>query len=212
MANVLRTCPVCSIEYTASEERLKHNRQTTCSRACSYKRRAQISSEKLKGKAPNITSFKNGLIPWNKTEGLLVNCKHCNKEMRLEPNQYPRKKFCSKECSYAGRELKATFKKGEQHPAWQHGLSLNKYPSIFSPKLKRKIRARDGFKCVLCGITEQEHLQKFNRVLSVNHIDFDKNNCCETNLNTLCTSCNTKINWDRPKWADHFQKEMNYGK
>ncbi len=36
-----RTCPVCSIEYYADPQRLKHGRQTTCSRFCSYKLRAK---------------------------------------------------------------------------------------------------------------------------------------------------------------------------
>lgn len=35
-----RTCPMCGINYFADLVRLKHGRQSTCSRACSYKLRA----------------------------------------------------------------------------------------------------------------------------------------------------------------------------
>ena len=36
-----RTCPICKKTYQADPKRLKHGRQTTCSRKCSYKFRAQ---------------------------------------------------------------------------------------------------------------------------------------------------------------------------
>jgi hypothetical protein len=60
----------------------------------------------------NQTSFKKGNIPWNKTSGVHINCGHCNVDMRIEPNQVGRKKFCSKKCFYKGRELKGLFEKG----------------------------------------------------------------------------------------------------
>jgi 5-methylcytosine-specific restriction endonuclease McrA len=60
------------------------------------------------------TRFQKGLIPWNKTEGVHINCGHCGVDVRLEPNQVGRKKFCSKACFYKGRQLKGLFQKG--HP------------------------------------------------------------------------------------------------
>ena len=38
--HVNRECPVCSVSYKADPVRLRHGRQTTCSRACSYALRA----------------------------------------------------------------------------------------------------------------------------------------------------------------------------
>jgi hypothetical protein len=100
--------------------------------------------------------------------------------------------------------------KGEQHHSWKGGISRNLYPSEFNPELKLRIRTRDNFICVLCGRTEREELEELNRVLCVNHIDFDKNNCKEDNLNTLCVRCNTKINREREYWTDYFNQK--YGK
>jgi len=42
---VNRNCPVCGTSYQADPARLKHGRQTTCSRKCSYARRAEILSD-----------------------------------------------------------------------------------------------------------------------------------------------------------------------
>jgi len=36
-----RTCPICEVEYKASSTRLKHGRQITCSKSCSYEYRAR---------------------------------------------------------------------------------------------------------------------------------------------------------------------------
>jgi hypothetical protein len=211
MAFALRDCPVCKTEYSADTGRLRHNRQTTCSRECSYKFRAKKTTEALTGRPSPLKGKKTGRSSWNKTDGVHINCGHCGIDMRIEPNQVGRKRFCSKACFFSGRELKKTFGKGSAHPAWKDGLSLNKYPSAFNPTLKRKIRTRDGFICQLCEMTEKEHLQKYSRVLVVNHIDFDKQNCAESNLNTLCIPCNTRINWDREKWTAYFQGEMVNG-
>lgn len=92
----------------------------------------------------------------------------------------------------------------EKHWNWRGGISNNPYPLIFNSTLKLKIRTRDNFTCCLCGKTEREELERINRVLCVNHIDFDKNNCEERNLNTLCASCNIKINREREYWTNYF--------
>jgi len=93
----------------------------------------------------------------------------------------------------------------EKHWNWKGGISNNPYPKEFNPQLKLKIRTRDNFISCLCGRTEREELEELNRVLCVNHIDFDKNNCSENNLNTLCVRCNVKVNREREHWTDYFK-------
>ena len=104
------------------------------------------------------------------------------------------------------KKIKAVVLRGEKHPCWKGGISVNPYPNEFSPSLKRKIRERDNFTCCLCGRTEREELEELNRVLCVNHIDFNKNNCDENNLNTLCVRCNVQINRNRELWTEHFSQ------
>jgi len=154
------------------------------------------------------TEFKKGQRPWNKGRGKWRECQYCGKKMWVQRCLLDRKKFCSKDCAYKGRELKKTFEKGDKHPAWKNGESLNPYPSRFNPRLKKRVKERDNYTCQLCGITEEEHLEKVGRPLCVNHIDFNKQNCKMRNLNTLCISCNCKVNWKREKWTSYFMKEM----
>ena len=93
---------------------------------------------------------------------------------------------------------------GKNHHSWKGGIKPNPYPSEFNKALKLKIRIRDNFTCVLCGRTEREELEELNYVLCINHIDYDKQNCKESNLNTLCRRCNIKINREREYWTNYF--------
>ena len=55
---------------------------------------------------------------------------------------------------------------------------------------------RDGYKCLVCGMTNEEHISRWKRSLTVDHIDGTgtntklilKNNKLE-NLQTLCVRC-----------------------
>lgn len=114
-------------------------------------------------------------------------------------------KFHSKETKIKMSEA-GKLRIGKKNPNWKGGIYKNKYPTAFNKDLKYRIRERDNFICQLCGITEEEHQLKIRRALSVNHIDFDKNNCNENNLNTLCLSCNGKVNSNRCYWTEYFQQ------
>lgn len=102
------------------------------------------------------------------------------------------------------RKKMSEAQKGEKSYRWKGGISNNPYPSEFNVELKLKIRERDKFTCCLCGKTEREELEELNQVLCVNHINFDKNDCREGNLNTLCLRCNVKISRDRDYWINYF--------
>src|SRR3990167_985190 len=86
----------------------------------------------------------------------------------------------------------------------QHKIKLSK---ALKGKKRNTEWLRDNFICCLCGRTEREELEELNRVLSVNHIDFNKNNCKENNLNTLCLRCNVKICRQREFWTNYFNQK-----
>ena len=99
----------------------------------------------------------------------------------------------------------------ENNPNWKGGLSRTYYTLEFNKELKLKIRQRDNFICQKCGITEEEHSILYNRMLSIHHIDYNKQNCKETNLITLCTKCNSRVNFNRDYWKKYFVNgKMNY--
>ncbi len=92
----------------------------------------------------------------------------------------------------------------ERNPSWKGGISKLPYSFKFDDCLKLKIRIRDNFKCQNCEITEEEHLEKYNRALDIHHIDYNKQNCKEDNLISLCRKCNVKANHNRDYWFAYY--------
>lgn len=78
-----RTCPVCQTVYDANEARLRHGRQTTCSRRCSYELRAS-----------KLTDCRQMI------------CSSCETQFYRSPSKIKSKHrgvYCSRDCAYAGR-------------------------------------------------------------------------------------------------------------
>lgn len=78
------------------------------------------------------------------------------------------------------------------------------YPAKFNKQLKLHIRERDNHICQNCGMTEEEHLIKYQKPLEVHHINYDKNNCYESNLITVCKHCNLLANGFRDYWFAYY--------
>ena len=96
--------------------------------------------------------------------------------------------------TFLGKNNPMFGRKGKNCPSYIHGEGYYLYPKDFNSSLKRKIRKRDNFTCRNCGMTEEEHLIRYKRVLEIHHIDHNKNNNEENNLLTLCRLCNMKDN------------------
>ncbi len=91
-------------------------------------------------------------------------------------------------------------KREEASPTWNGGSSFDIYPIEWTNELKEKVRKRDKHQCQLCGIKQEDYYRK----LDVHHIDYDKSNCKEDNLITLCWKCNSKVNYNRDYWYAYF--------
>jgi hypothetical protein len=85
--------------------------------------------------------------------------------------------------------------KGIINGSWIDGRSYENYPSEFTKRLKEQIRKRDNYECQNCG-------RKGN---PVHHIDYNKQNCKENNLITLCQHCNNTANINRKYWKMFYQ-------
>ena len=110
-------------------------------------------------------------------------------------------KDCGKTITDRGRSIrcKSCANKGSRNPAWLNDLSKLGYYK-FTKSLKEKIRKRDNRKCQKCNTKEI----KLYRTLDVHHIDYDRRNCKENNLISLCSSCNLKANTNRDYWYAYF--------
>ena len=88
---------------------------------------------------------------------------------------------------------------GEINSNWQGGISRKPYSLEWSESLRRRIRDIDRHMCKSCGIREI-NLHGFHKKLDVHHIDYNKENCRETNLISVCHSCNIIANYTRDYW------------
>jgi transposase-like protein len=101
---------------------------------------------------------------------------------------------------------------GEKHPRYIDGRSFLPYPVEFNQHLKDKIRERDNYICQSCSMTEEEHLTVFGTNLHVHHVDYNKFNCLEGNLITLCNNCNNRANFNKTYWLSFFQNKIGQTK
>ena len=128
---------------------------------------------------------------WN-WKGGLPKCMDCRKELS---NYY------SKRCKSCSHKKELNFN-------WKDGISKLPYNFSFDSKLKAKIRNRDNFKCRLCNMLEEEHLTIFGTFLTIHHIDYDKQNCNDNNLISLCFYCNSRANFNRKYWTKYFKEKI----
>jgi hypothetical protein len=166
-----------------------------------------------------------------------IHCKSCAmKKLRKDPQNHPlfgktgklaanwqggktlKKTFCScgKELCQGAHYSKVTkchscAIKGKNHPNWKDGSSLEDYPSEFNTELKEQIRKRDNYKCQNCEMIEEENIIVYGRILDVHHIDYNKENCSQENLITLCQGCNLRANYNRDYWKELYTNKITKG-
>lgn len=129
-------CKICNNEFEYSHARIGVAKY--CSRKCYYK------AMHTKG-------------------SVIVNCKHCGKEINCSPSE--KRVYCSKQC--IGKESQKTF-----HP---------NYTTV----RKKIINMGLMVKCQICGYSENRN------ILGVHHIDRNKHNNTLENLIVLCPNCHS---------------------
>ena len=172
-------CIVCNKKFYAMPSIIKKNRKY-CSQKCMGKNHQ-----------------KNKHFNWKSKQ---VKCKTCGKKFYAHILDIKKGwgLFCSKNCMNI-------FYVGENSPNWIDGKSFEPYPSLFNTQLKEKIRVRDNFICQLCSVPELECTKR----LLIHHVDYNKENCNEKNLISLCNKCNSIVNYKREYWKAYFTKKLN---
>lgn len=88
----------------------------------------------------------------------------------------------------------------EKHPNWKGGISFEPYSPQWTEQLKKEIKERDNYQC------QNPNCNKTPTFLTVHHIDYNKKNCIQENLITLCNSCNARANYYREFWKIFYQE------
>lgn len=138
----------------------------------------------------------------------IVKCAYCGEKKRLMPHQYKVSKtktfYCNNKCRAKHWEQIMI---GENNPNWLGGINFEPYNPAFNKQLKEFVRRRDGYQCQLCG-TAKNKVSYGHNTFIVHHIDYDKQNSSPENLITLCSACNSMVNYNRDKWKQYFQLMM----
>ena len=159
-----------------------------------------------------------------------VICQTCRTKFEAYPSDL--RKYCSRECyelrqkkrikktcEVCGKEFETRFcdiKKGwgrfcslscanskENNPAWKGGKSFEPYCILFNEEFKERVREFWDRECGICKISEQENGEK----LSVHHITYDKETCCNTTIPLFipsCKKCHSKTNYNRNYWEENL--------
>jgi len=118
-------------------------------------------------------------------------------------------------CIDCGKELKNVYatrcnscaNTGKNSHVYIHGNGCLPYTYEFI-KIRKQIRKRDNYTCQLCGMTQEEHFEKYKRDIEVHHIDYCTLNCLKIKLITLCHKCNMKANSNRDYWFAYYKYIM----
>jgi len=185
-------CMVCKKQLTKKQIIMGVE---TCSYKCGYLNR-DISGEKSSN--------------WKKVEQKY--CIVCKKEL-THKQIVSGCKTCGLECGYklASKSQKIFYidhpgiHAKEKHSNWKGGISCLPYALDFNKCLKNKIKERDNYKCMCCGV---HNIEGVKVKLCIHHIDYNKLNSNDKNLITLCYSCNSKVNFNREYWNTIFNGIM----
>lgn len=102
---------------------------------------------------------------------------------------------------------KIRFKNKEHKLKAKKAKGKKQYPDEWNEKLKEKIRRRDNYQC------QNTKTKKHTSVLHVHHIDYDKSNCKDRNLITLCKECHSRVKGNKSAWKQFYtniMKEKGY--
>lgn len=145
---------------------------------------------------------------WSESNGAITNLPLFADEIREEREESPTslRKGCGQRGihnSFYGRKhslatrLKISAARGGDGREF---VPERHYTTEWTHELRERIRRRDNYTCLICYVVQS------HRKHSVHHIDYDKNNCAESNLVTLCVACHCKTARNREAWIAFFGK------
>ena len=108
-----------------------------------------------------------------------------------------------------------------KHSCTMRGISVEefdgfvrygKYCPKFNESLKERIRDKYKRKCLMCGMSEEEHIRRYGCKISMHHVDYNKQCGCDGNecrLVPLCSACHAKTSGGRRSyWEEVIMKKV----
>jgi hypothetical protein len=97
----------------------------------------------------------------------------------------------------------------EKNANWKGGIMFEPYSLEFNKAFKEKIRVREGFLCLKCGMRQEDSLILFKCKLTIHHINYNKKLTIQENCCSLCRRCNAEVNSNRLHWTKFFQSLLS---
>jgi 5-methylcytosine-specific restriction endonuclease McrA len=94
-----------------------------------------------------------------------VECVICGDKYEVRPVRATESRFCSPECLGVAHKNERS---GSDNPNWVEGV-VGYYGSNWNEQRKKRL-GKDDHACIICGMTQQEHLAEFEQELIVHHV------------------------------------------
>lgn len=131
--------------------------------------------------------------------GEYIECEVCESEFYAYDTYASQARFCSQDCY--GVWLSRN-RSGENSPHWKGKNAVDNRPCYgpgWNERKRKSIRERDNNECISCGMSGDEHIEKFGRRLNVHHIVQARESSnpavhnAPRNLMTLCVPCHMSV-------------------
>jgi 5-methylcytosine-specific restriction endonuclease McrA len=191
---VVVPCDYCGEPTKKREHQLKWVENVYCDEDCKYAHHAAQTGE-------DAPAWEGGKVA--------ISCEVCDDTKRVRPAKVDKSRFCSQDCMIEWRTKQFS---GEDHPRWKGG-----YERYYGPnwrQQRRKARQRDEYECQQCGLSREEHNEKWGCDPVVHHIerfgdfdDYEEANRLK-NLVTLCKQCHGLVESGRVELPESVAKRI----
>lgn len=161
------------------------------------KKRPEISGNRNPNKCPEARARIRERMKGNNFNLGRKNPKHSEWMKNNSPSKHPE---VAAQISKSTTGQRRPGIRGENNPAWNGGSSFFPYSPEFTDELKQFIKDRDDHEC------QNPYCDHKTKRLNVHHINYNKQNCSQFNLITLCMVCNVKANINRMEWQRLYKK------
>lgn len=186
-------------EYFKSQENRKKASKKSIEHYSLHPETKQLISDKIKNKWTEDKDYREKIL-----FGIRVNSKNEARNNKIRTSVCKYFKNPENRIKASLKNIEVWQREGHRENFWNWHGGISKTTGYnnktWNSLLKEVIRNRDGNVCQICLAPEDS----LDKILAVHHIDYDKDNCEESNLISLCNSCHAKTNNNREKWQSVF--------